>query len=245
MAKELKSKIRLSSIEWIIIIFIGSTPILFFIISAFVFCNIPDKKFDQGTLGQLGDYCGGILNPVVAYIALISIVITLFNNRGVFQQTMLIERETQIKHMETIAQANAIAFFNAFEDSTARSRNKTQIPALGARLNILQNHEIPESEELIASLTVLFMEWGSVARFLYLLSSVADSIPKGFSLVDAAIAILENDELEMTLLCLAGCEPEFAKRIFTITKNRKLSLGIPKALDRISNLKINGGLSYE
>jgi Putative phage abortive infection protein len=55
-------------------------------------------KIDQATLGQFGDFIGGILNPIIAMFALIALVV------GVgLQRTVLVETRKELKITQEIA----------------------------------------------------------------------------------------------------------------------------------------------
>ncbi len=193
-------------------------------------CNIMPIKIGITELGQLGDFYGGILNPLIAYIGLVSVVIALLANKYMVWQAIASVNAAE----KQIAQSNSIALFQAFIDVSLRARSKKN-NIIKARNNILQSISYGNKKIVIDSITDLCREWGGVARCIQLLWVMVNSDNIDKIVYEAALATLEIDEVEYIVLCLGCYDLELAKKIIELNVDN-LSKGIPDAIEFISKI---------
>lgn len=236
--------VKLNPTEKIFIAFIGGIPFFLFLFFSIFYYSFSGMTFDQSSLGQLGDFYGGLLNPIIAYVALITIVITLINNKNTLHQAVLSARDAQLEHTQTITQALAITLLNAFSEASQRARSRIDSQSKNALINILQHIETGNNQEILKSEPILYKEWGGAARCLHLLLAISDSNPFLNAIYDAALATLEPQERNYTLLCLVSYKPELVQRIVEI-ECKNITESVVKALYKIAELNKNQGIKNE
>lgn len=190
------------------------------------------KSLATDQFGQLGDFIGGILNPLIAYLALSSIIIGINSiNRQIYDSNA---NAIQInkKHIEALAQSNAIGLLQAFGEAVRMARRKNQDSLEEAMRSILLRHQSATQEELAPAIASIMFIWGGVMRCVYLLDSMTDNSPFTRSIQESAISSLAVEEIEYLTISAANISLEFAKRIY-IPHQSRLSLAIPTAVQKI------------
>lgn len=186
--------------------------------------KIYDKNITQETLGQFGDYFGGLLNPLVSYCGLVVIVLTLLVSFMSLKNAIKDSTSTQARHIEELSQSNAMNLLQIFKDTIDRTRRLNNSDSdlsnplrdllrQSADLDI-QSLTEEDKNNILRYIHQINIQWGVSSRYLSLLSALnINANPFQKIIFDGAIAFLESDELENILCCLATIKPDLANNI--------------------------------
>ncbi len=188
----------------------------------------------RGDLGQLGDYFGGLLNPLIAYGGLTALILSAVSATRQISEASKSSTEAQRKHTEALAQSSAIGLLQAFMDATRTARLGSSESERHAVRTILQLDDPNDSETVAACASTLAITWGGPARCLYLLYATSQLGPFNAASREAAVATLSGDELEYLILTLALIAPDIAQQLAAGSAARTSS-GLVRATGRIAN----------
>lgn len=226
---------RLSATEKKQLLIIALIPVISVFIMTYVYkCVLRNNIYNQETLGQLGDFYGGILNPVITYLGLSALIYSLRYNKNLIKQNIDFDIDGKNKHNELLAQSNAVAYLNAFEYSLQYCRNNERDELRSVKLNIYKNFQNNNVEGFHGWVALINDEWGAVARYLALINSLRSIVLMDSSVVDAAVAQLKNEELEYVLICLAGINYRFGLEV--ADKKKQLPPSVFQVMKIVSDI---------
>ena len=175
--------------------------------------KINDKAINQETLGQIGDYFGGLLNPLISYCAFVVIILTLLVNYISFKNAIKDSANIQVRHIEELSQSNAINLLLVFKGTVDKARSQNDIDSnfnpFKELLKLLVYSYESLTEEQIVKIknytSQIDIQWGISSRYISLLSELNTSVnPFQKMIFDGALALLDQHEIEKILYCLAA-----------------------------------------
>ncbi len=230
----------------IIIFLIGIPIIVTFCLIIFYKEKIDNITINQETLGQIGDYFGGLLNPLISYCGLVVIILALWVSFISLRNAIKDSASIQARHVEELSQSNAINLLQIFKDILDRVRNQMDDSSLIKELlRLCANSDQTLTEEakdnILKHTYQIDIKWGASSRYISLLSELnvnADPFQK--MIFDSAVALLDSNELEEILCCLATMNKlDLANKIMLIN-HKRINKNIKKTIEIISKTSTLG-----